>query len=373
MAFSQPLIGQEEINEVVDTLKSGWITTGPKTKKFESQFSDFIGTKNAIAVSSCTAALHLALVCNDIKDGDEVITTPLTFASTANVVVHQNAKPVFVDIQKDTYNIDPDKIEEKITDKTKAIIPVHYAGHPCDMDQINKIAKKHKIMVIEDAAHSLSAEYKGQKIGTLGNIGCFSFYPTKNMTTAEGGMMTTNNDKLADKIRMLSLHGINKDAWKRYSSEGSWYYEIFYPGYKYNMTDIQASMGIHQLKNLKNMQKIRENIAKRYNEAFQDLPNIILPTVRNYIKHSWHLYAIQVLGIKRNKFIEELKSNQVGFSIHFIPLHYHPYYKERFGFKKGDFPVTEKVYERIVSIPLYPKMSDKDIEHVISVIKKVLK
>lgn len=371
-----PTIEDDEINEVVDTLKSDWITTGPKTHKFEEMFEEYIGSKHAIAVSSCTAALHLSLVAAGIGDGDEVITSPFTFASTANVILHQNAKPIFVDIDEDTYNIDPAKIEAVISDKTKAIIPVHYAGHPCDMDKIIKIAKEYNLVVIEDAAHAVGAIYKNKKVGTIGDLTCFSFYAIKNMTTAEGGMVTTDSDELTEKIRVLSLHGISKDAWKRYSAKGSWYYEILSPGYKYNMSDIQASLGMHQLNKLERFIKRRAEIAMIYTEAFRDIPEIIAPHMEENVRHAWHLYPIRIdtdlLRIDRAKFIEALKAENIGTSVHFIPVHLHPYYKDRFGFKRGDFPYAEYVYDQIISLPLFPKMTDKDAEDVIVAIKKIV-
>jgi len=369
-------IEQEEINEVIDTLKSNWITTGPKTHQFEEMFREYVGCKHAIALNSCTAGLHLALVAAGIGEGDEVITSPLTFAATVNVIVHQGAKPIFVDIIPDTYNIDSGKIEAAISKKSKAIIPVHYAGQPCQMDEIMAIAKKYSLLVIEDAAHALSATYKGRKIGTIGDVTAFSFYATKIITTAEGGMVTTDNDELAEKIRLLSLHGISKDAWKRYSSEGSWYYEILYPGYKYNMTDIQASMGIHQLKKLDRLQDVRKTIARLYTSAFKDMPEITEPYVDEQVQHTWHLYPILIntdlLKIDRNKFIEALKLENIGTSVHFIPIHLHPYYQGRFGFKRGDFPNSEYVYERIISLPLYPRMTERDAEDVMAAVKKIV-
>ncbi len=369
-------IGKEEIDEVVDTLKSDWITTGPKTFKFEEIFYEYVNSKYAIAVNSCTAALHLAVVALGIGNGDEVITTPYTFAATAEVVINSNAKPVFVDVEKDTYNIDPAKIEEKITDKTKAIIVVHYAGHSCEMDKIMEIAEKHDLYVIEDAAHAIGSKYKDQNIGSIGDATCFSFYATKNITTAEGGMITTNRGDLADKMRILSLHGISKDAWKRYSSEGSWYYEIAYSGYKYNMSDLQASIGIHQMKKLDQMQKRREEIADMYNKSFGQVPQITIPTVKSYATHAWHLYPIQVnsnlLSINRNEFIEALKAENIGNSVHFIPLHLHPYYKEKYGFKGDDFPNAESLYKNEISLPIYPNMEDQDVEDVISAVKKII-
>jgi len=372
----RPTISIKEIEEVVDTLKSDWITTGSKTYEFEKRFREYIGCKHAIAVSSCTASLHLSLVVNGIAVGDEVITSPFTFAATANVIVHQNAKPVFVDIERDTYNIDHTKIEEKITKKTKAIIPVHYAGHPCKMDEILKIAKKYDLSVIEDAAHAVGAVYKNKKIGTISDLTCFSFYATKNLTTAEGGMISTDNDKLAEKIKIMSLHGISKDAWKRYSSQGSWHYEILYPGYKYNMTDIQASIGIHQLEKLEEMQKRRKEIAKRYTESFDDIPEVLAPTSKAYVRHAWHLYPIQIntdlLKTDRNKFIDTLKAENIGTSVHFIPLHLHPYYRNQYGFKRGDFPNAEYVYDHEISLPIYPNLTDRDVEDVIAAVKKVV-
>lgn len=369
-------IGDEEIDEVVNTLRSDWITTGPKTFNFEEIFLENVNSKHAIAVTSCTAALHLAIVALGIGDGDEVITTPYTFAATSEVVINENAKPVFVDVEKDTYNIDPALIEEKITDKTKAIIVVHYAGHACEMDKIMDLARKYDLYVIEDAAHAIGSKYKDKKIGSIGDFTCFSFYATKNITTAEGGMITTDHGDLADKMRMLSLHGISKDAWKRYSSEGSWYYEIIYSGYKYNMSDLQASIGIHQMKKLDQMQKRREEIADRYNQSFAQIPQITIPTVKSYATHAWHLYPIQVnpelLSINRNEFIEALKAENIGTSVHFIPLHLHPYYREKYGFKGDDFPNAESLYNNEISLPIYPRMTDEDVEDVISAVKKII-
>ncbi len=376
LPFARPLIGQEDIEEVVDTLNSDWLTTGPKTHLFEEEFAKYIGCKYAVAVNSCTAALHISLAALGIGKGDEVITTPYTFISTVNVILQQGAIPVFVDIKPDTFNINPDLIREKINDKTKAIMPVHFAGQPCEMEKIMKIAKDNNLLVIEDAAHAISAEYEGRKIGTIGDATSFSFYPTKNMTTGEGGMVTTNDEKLRERLKVWGLHGISKDAWKRYSAEGSWYYEVVCPGYKYNMTDIQASLGLHQLEKLNNFQKKRENIVKAYNEAFKDMKEITIPFVKNNIKHAWHLYVIKIvsekLKINRNQFIEALKAENIGTSVHFIPAHLQPYYRDTFGFKKGDFPNAEYAFERVISLPLFPKMSDKDVKDVINSVKKIV-
>lgn len=375
LPFALPSIENEEIEEVIDTLKSGWITTGQKTKNFEDKFKAYIGCEHAIAVSSCTAALHLALVVAGVGKGDEVITTPFTFAATGEVIIYVGATPVFADIKKDTYNIDPDKIEDAITSKTKAIIPVHYAGQPCDMDKILKIAHDHNLIVIEDAAHALGAKYKERLIGTIGDITAFSFYATKNLTTAEGGMVTTNNPEYADKIRLLSLHGMSKDAWKRYGAEGSWYYEIMDTGYKYNMTDLQASLGIPQLAKFDQFQKTRRAYAKQYTDELKVIRGITTPYVRSDIEHAWHLYTIlidpDVMGLDRAEFIEALTHENIGASVHFIPLHLHPYYRNIYGYKRGDFPNAEYIYDRILSLPLYPSMTPDELNDVINAIKMI--
>lgn len=376
LPLAVPSIGEEEINEVVATLKSGWLTTGPKTKIFEQKIKEYIGCKHAIALSSCTAALHLSLVALGIKEGDEVITTPVTFASTANVIVHERAKPVFVDINKKTLNMDPDKIEEKITKKTKAIIAVDIAGQPCEYDKIKKIADKHKIPVIEDAAHAIGSEYHGRKVGTLNKITCFSFYPTKNMTTGEGGLLATDDDKIAETAQIYSLHGMNKGAWQRYSAKGSPHWEIIVPGYKYNMTDIQASIGIHQLPKLDDLIYKREKYAKLYRDSFSKVEGIIMPESIGSIKHAWHLFIILLdidkLTITRDQFIDLLKEENIGTGIHFISLHMHEFYKKTFGYKKEDYPNAAYVSDRILSLPLYPGMTMKDLTDVVNAVKKIL-
>jgi len=377
LPFHQPWLGKEEEKEVIDTLRSGWLTTGPKTKKFEEEFAQYVKAKNAIGLNSCTAGLHLALVASDIKEGDEVITSPITFPATANVIVHQKATPVFVDVELETLNIDADKIEEKITKKTKAIMPVHFAGHPCEMDKILKIAKKYRLVVIEDAAHCIEGEYKGRKIGNIGDFTCFSFYATKNITTGEGGMLTTNNDKLANKIRILSLHGISKDAWERYGDKGYHHWETLYSGYKYNMFDIQAAIGIHQLRKIENFLRIRERYVQIYNEAFKDIPEIIPLKARLWVKHSHYLYVVLIrtekLRKNRNEIINLIQKENIGIGIHFRTLHLHPFYKEKFGFKGGMLPKAEYASDRVISLPLYPKMRKADLFNVIKVVKKVIK
>ena len=373
LPYSQPSIGKEEIKEVVKTLRSGWLTMGPKTVEFEKLIAKYTGAKYAIAVSSCTAALHLSLIALGIGKGDEVITTPFTFAATANVILQVGAKPVFVDIKKSTYDIDPEQIEKAVTKRTKAIIPVDYAGQPCDIEAILDIAKKHNLFVIEDAAHAIGAEYKGKKIGTFATTTCFSFYATKNMTTGEGGTITTNNKKLAEKLKILRLHGMSKDAWKRYSKKGSWYYEIEECGWKYNMTDIQAALGIVQLKKLDKFNNIRRKYAQIYTRELKKLEDIITPYEKPNVKHVYYLYPILLENYDRDKFIIKMARNGIQCSVHFIPLHLHPFYRKKFGFKKGDFPNAEWVYEREVSLPLYPKMKEKDIYRVIRTIKRIIK
>jgi perosamine synthetase len=395
LQFSLPTIEKEEIEEVLDTLKSGWLTTGSKVKRFENEFAKYIGCKHAIAVNSCTAALHLALEAVGIKKGDEIITSPMTFAATSEVIHYFQAKVLFVDIEADTMNLDVNKLEELIKRKCrngrnsrlKAIIPVHYAGYPCEMDSIMGIAREYDLKVIEDAAHAFPAYYKERMIGKIGDITCFSFYATKTITTGEGGMISTDHDKWADRMRIMSLHGITKDAWKRYTSEGNWYYEIVAPGYKYNLTDIAAALGIAQLRKAEDFWRRRNEIAELYKNAFKDLEEIEIPSVKriegsmggsifDQVRHSWHLFVIKLnlkrLTIDRNCFIDELKKKRIGTSVHFIPLHIHPYYRETYGYKPSDFPVSYQNYKRIISLPLYPKMADEDVQRVIEAVTDIV-
>ena len=372
LPYFQPSIGRAEIEEVVDTLNSGWLTMGPKTLEFERLIAEYTGAKHAIAVNSCTAALHLSLIALDIGKGDEVITTPFTFAATGNVIIHAGAKPVFVDIDRATYNINPEKVERAITKRTKAIMPVHYAGQACDMRTINRIAEKHHLFTIEDAAHAIGAEYEGKKIGTFADATCFSFYVTKNMTTGEGGAITTDDDKLADKLRILRLHGISRDAWKRYTSAGDWYYEIEECGWKYNMTDMQAALGIQQIKRLDEFIAVRREYAQIYTEELSKISGVITPYEMPNSKHVYHLYPILLSSYDRKKFIEQMKERNIGCSVHFIPLHLHPFYQRIFKFRKGDFPSSEWVYEREVSLPLYPRMTKKDLVYVVNAVADVL-
>jgi dTDP-4-amino-4,6-dideoxygalactose transaminase len=373
--FHKPYITDEEIDEVVASLRSGWITMGPKTVRFEEEFGRYVGSKHAIAVNSCTAALHLALKAIDLKPGDEVIIPTMTFTATGEVVCYFNAKPVIVDVEEDTHNIDVGAIERAVTSKTRAIIPVHFAGQPCDMGEIMQFAKTHGLHVIEDAAHSLPAWYRDEKIGSIGDMTCFSFYATKTLATGEGGMITTESEEWAERIKILRLHGISKDAWKRYTGEGSWYYEVVEAGYKYNMTDIQAALGLAQLRKVEWMWEKRKEIANRYTEAFKNTECITVPSVKPDRISAWHLYVIKLnleaVSIDRARFIEELKMRGVGASVHFIPLHRHPFYRDTFGYMTKDFPVAEKLYERSVSLPIYPGMSEKEVEYVIESIGDV--
>jgi len=381
--FSLPLIGDEEIAEVVDTLKSGWLTTGPKTKQFEADFAEYVGCRHAIAVNSCTSALHLALDAVGVGRDDMVITTPMTFAATAEVVRYFGARPIFVDIDEGTMNISPALLEETLAGmkdedrkRVKAIVPVHMAGQPCDMDPIMDTARRYGVKVVEDAAHTLPARYKGRTVGTIADITAFSFYATKCITTGEGGMVATDDDGYAEKMRIMSLHGISKDAWKRYTKEGSWYYEVIRPGYKYNMPDIAGAIGLQQLKKADAFHGMRTRHAGMYNEALGGHPAVELPVVSQDVVHSWHLYIMKLrldrLNIDRAAFIEELREMGVFASVHFIPLHIHPYYRETYGYKPQDYPVAAAVYERIVSLPFYPRMSDDDLQYVTDCVRGIL-
>jgi len=376
LPFALPHIEEAEIQEVVETLRSGWLTTGPRTKQFEREFAAYVGAKHAIAVNSATAALHLALDAIGLQEDDEVITTPFTFAATGEVILYFKARPVFVDIKPDNFNIDVEQIEAAITERTRALIPVHIAGYPCEMDRIMEIARKHDLTVIEDAAHAIPSRYKGRMIGAIGDMTAFSFYATKPIATGEGGMLTTEDDGYAERCRLMSLHGISHDAWKRYTAQGSWYYEILYPGYKYNLTDIAAAIGLHQLRKCEALYQRRARIAQLYDEGFKELPEIETPVVQqDDVQHSWHLYIIrlklELLRCDRSEFIQALRAENIGVSVHFIPLHMHPYYRDRYGYRPEDFPNAKHVYERVISLPIYPKMHDEDVENVIAAVRKV--
>ncbi|MDO8443232.1 MAG: DegT/DnrJ/EryC1/StrS family aminotransferase [bacterium] len=376
IVFGSPAIEDPEIKEVVKTLRSGWLGTGPKVAKFEKDISRYVGAEFGMALNSCTAGLHLSLLACGVGPGDEVITTPLTFCATANSILHCGATPVFVDINPKTMNIDESQIEKAITKKTKVILPVHMAGRPCEMNKILQIARKYKLYVIEDAAHALGAEYKGKKIGSIGDLTCFSFYVTKNIVTGEGGMVTTNNKEFADKIRIYGLHGMSKDAWKRYSDEGYKHYEVVYPGFKYNMMDIQASIGIHQLKRIEKYDKLRKKIWDFYNKELKSLPLTLPSPDEPNIKHAMHLYTVLVdkkrSGISRDQFMQELHLRGIGTGVHFNSIHLHKYYCETFGYKIGDYPNAEYIGERTVSLPLSAKLTMGDARRIVGAIKEIL-
>lgn len=374
LRFGVPFIGQEEIDSVVEVLKSGWITTGPKTQEFEEKFSHYVGAKHAIALYSCTDAMELSLVVADVGKDDEVITSPMTFSSTANVIIHRGAKPVFVDIKKDTLNIDSSLIEKHITARTKAIMPVHYAGQPCEMSEIKDIGGLFGLTIIDDAAHATGAEYHGKKIGSISDTTTFSFHVQKVMTTAEGGMITTENDDWAKEMRILRLHGMTKDAWVR-ASDSQFHYDVVYPGYKCNMTDIQAAMGVVQLGKLESFIGARQKYAKIYDSAFQEMPEISVVKRIDDIRHAETMYVImlnlETLKIHRDKFISCLQAENIHCAVHFKPVHLHSYYRETFGYRLGDYPNAEYAFNRVISLPFSPKLSEDDIYDVINAVKKI--
>ena len=376
MVFGSPIIEEAEIAEVVASLRSGWIGTGPKVHRFEEMFRTFNGSRYALALNSCTAALHLSMLALGIRPGDEVIVPAMTFAATANAVIHAGGRPVLADCRRETMNIDPQGIERKITKKTRAIIPVHFAGRPCEMDAICDIARRHELDIVEDCAHAIEAEFKGKKVGRFGALGCYSFYVTKNIVTGEGGMVVTNRSEYADKIKVLALHGMSKDAWKRYSDEGFKHYQVVYAGFKYNMTDLQASLGIHQLPRIERYWRRREKIWRAYDDAFRKLPVFLPAPVTSGMKHARHLYTLLLdtkrLRISRDRFLERMTRENIGIGVHYIALHLHPYYRRTYGYKPGDFPNAKWISERTVSLPLSPKLSDEDVADVIAAVRGIL-
>jgi dTDP-4-amino-4,6-dideoxygalactose transaminase len=374
--FHRADLGEEEVQAVSDVIRSGWLTMGARTFEFERQFAHYIGASHAIAVSSCTAALHLALEAIGIRRDDEVLVPTTTFTATAEVVTYLGARPVLVDVDPDTLNANPLDMRRKITSRTKAIIPVHFAGNPCDMEEILALAAQHDLHVIEDAAHSLPATYKGKRIGTISELTAFSFYATKTLTTGEGGMITTENQEYANRLQVMRLHGIARDAWKRYSSEGSWFYEVLETGFKYNFTDLQAALGIVQLAKCDAMNLARQRIAECYTRAFQSIEALQVPSISSDRESSWHLYVLRLhldqLRIDRNRFIRELAERGVSTSVHFIPLHLQPVYQRHYQYKPGDFPVAEREYQRSLSLPIYPAMREEEIEQVIWAVSDVI-
>jgi len=374
--FHVAAVGEQEAQAAAEVIRSGWLTMGPRTFEFERQFAGYVGAPQAIAVSSGTAALHLALEAAGIGAQDEVLLPTTTFTATAEAVCYLGAKPVLVDVEPASMNLDPADAARRITSRSKAIIPVHMAGVPCEMQQIQDLASLHGLRVIEDAAHSLPASYRGTPIGALSEITAFSFYATKTLTTGEGGMLTTANAKLADRMRTMRLHGIEREAWNRYRGDGAWFYRVFDAGFKYNMTDIQAAIGLIQLGKCDDLLAARQSIAELYTAAFRRLPALQPPEVYTDRKTSWHLYVLRLrperLSIDRDAFISELKRRGIGTSVHFIPLHLHPFYQKSFGYRPGDFPQAEAEYARVLSLPIFPTMSSAEVEAVIGSVSDVV-
>lgn len=380
LPFARPVIGEDEIAEVADTLRSGWLSTGPKTRRFEQEFASYLGVRHALAVNSATAGLHLALEASGIGPGDRVLTTTYTFTATAEVVRYLGADPVFVDIDAATMNMNLDQAADLLESDSgiKAIVPVHFAGLACDMKRLSQLAAKHSVPLIEDAAHALPTTFDGTLIGSFGAVTVFSFYVTKTITTGEGGMVVTNDDGIAERVRVMRLHGINRDVFDRYTSKKpAWYYEVVAPGFKYNMPDVAAALGIHQLAKCDDFQRRREEIADRYNAAFSDIPVCRPAGPRQGDKHAWHLYVLRLdtsrLQIDRAGFIEEMLKLGIGTSVHFIPLHRQPYWRERYQLDSGHFPVADGVYEQAVSLPIYPGLSDGDVQRVIDAVTSILR
>ena len=376
LVFGAPAVEEAEIAEVVETLRSGWLGTGPKVARFEEDFRNYKGAPYAVAVNSCTAALHLSILAAGIKPGDEVITTPMTFCATINAIIHAGAIPVLADINPVSMNIDPQQINAKITPRTKTILPVHFAGRPCDMDSIMRIAMKHNLKVIEDCAHAIDSEYKGRKTGIFGDFGCFSFYVTKNIITGEGGMILTGNEEYAVRIKTLALHGLSKDAWKRFSGEGYKHYFVVECGFKYNMIDLQAAIGIHQLKRIESYWRRRQEIWQKYNEAFADLPVTLPADPEPQTRHAYHLYTVLIdekrCGISRDTFLDAMTAHNIGVGVHYLSIPEHPYYQKTFGWAPNDYPNAMRIGRQTVSLPLSAKLTDQDVQDVIKAVRIVL-
>ena len=375
LSYNPPSIGEGERSAVMETLQSPWVTTGPKTVAFEDALKTYLQAPSVVALNSCTAGLHVALVALGVGPGDEVIVPSVTFCATANVVEHVGARPVLVDVCPDTLTISPEAVQAAITTRTKVLLPVHYAGHPAQMDELDALAERHGLAILEDAAHAISSRYKGRLIGSRPNLAAFSFYATKNLTTVEGGCLT-GEQALIDKSRIIGHHGMNRDAWKRFDRSGSWYYEVVLPGFKYNMTDVQASIGLVQLKRLAGFQRRRREVVARYEAGFKDLAALELPVELSWAESSWHLYVIRLrkgaLLIDRNAFIEGMKSRNIGTSVHYLPVHMHPFYRDKYAYRPEDNPVAFDAYERMLSLPLHAELSDGDVDDVIQAVRDIV-
>jgi dTDP-4-amino-4,6-dideoxygalactose transaminase len=379
LVFGQPAIGEDEIGEVVDSLRKGWLGTGPKVAQFEADFAAYkeVPEANVAAVNSCTAALHLSMIACGIGPGDEVITTPLTFCATVNAIVHTGATPVLADIDPMTLNIAPAEIARRITNRTKAIVPVHFAGRPCDMDAIMELAERHGLRVIEDCAHAIETEYRGRKVGTFGDFACFSFYATKNVATGEGGMIVAREQKDISRVKMLALHGMSKDAWRRFSDAGYKHYQVVECGFKYNMMDLQAAIGIHQLKRVETSWRRRREIWAQYQGAFRDLAVTTPAEPPSDVRHAYHLYSLlvdaQAAGIGRDDFLDAMTARNIGVGVHYMSVPEHPYYQEHFGWEAPAYPVAMKTGRRTVSLPLSPKLSAVDVNDVIEAVRSLIR
>jgi len=376
LIFGSPLIEEAEIEEVITCLRSSWIGTGPRVAQFESDFATYKGVSQAVALNSCTAALHLSFLVANLQPGDEVITTPLTFCATVNAIIHAGATPILADIDPITMNIDPSAIEQRITPRTRAIAPVHFAGRACDMDAIMSIAQKHKLKVIEDCAHAIETEYKGRKAGTFGDFGCFSFYSTKNIVTGEGGMVLAQREEDIARLKVLGLHGMNKDAWKRFGDEGFKHYQVVECGFKYNMMDMQAALGIHQLKRIQAYWQKRSQIWQSYMDAFAKCPIGLPAPIEVNTRHAHHLYTLLIdkeqTGITRDQFLDRMTAEGIGVGVHYLSLPEHPYYQQTFGWKPEDYPNAMRIGRQIVSLPISAKLSEIDVNDVVNSVKKII-
>jgi dTDP-4-amino-4,6-dideoxygalactose transaminase len=376
LVFGSPIIEDPEIEEVVDSMKSGWLGTGPKVAQFEEDMKSYKGAKHAVAVNSCTAALHLSLLAAGLKPGDEVITTPLTFCATINAIIHAGATPVLADVNPITFNIDPEQVLKKVTPRTRGLLPVHFAGYPCEMDKLGEITSRHELVLVEDCAHAIETEFQGRKAGTFGDFGCLSFYVTKNVVTGEGGMVISDNQDNAALLKVLALHWMSKDAWKRFGDEGFKHYQVVQAGFKYNMMDLQAAIGIHQLARVEKYWQRRQEIWERYDAAFKDLPLVLPAPIESGNRHSYHLYTVLVdeakTGVNRDTFLDAMTWHGIGVGVHYLSIPEHAYYRKTFGWDPEEYPNATRIGRQTVSLPLSAKLSDEDVEDVITAVVRVL-